>query len=330
MKLLIKNGIHEDEVNIAQISQWGGQNIISKTFALNSIDYYFSTHKYDEFERFMENNISVDGEDIGRKYFEVIRISSRKQLLSMIQFSKSSLLSVLVKDRLNGIDLQIELNRIEQILDVISKTLNNDFFGRIGDVGIRCNQQNIWEMVQQTQVIRSDGSLIEEASTYELMSDLLDLIFENQKIKPGKRMIILENIDHIVTPDEYRKVIEQMKRVVNESDTWFILTTSLDRYIDVKEELIEGIAIFGDKDIIQFPESEHLKEFVDVNWPCNERISVNRLLSYIERVGQICGNTNNLMGLKEMIFLKLLDKENLLEIQRQEYINKTEIEFLLD
>ena len=59
---------------LAPVTQLCGQNVIKKTYIFESIRRYFSTYKYREEANKWRDNVKLDNETVGRKFFTVISI----------------------------------------------------------------------------------------------------------------------------------------------------------------------------------------------------------------------------------------------------------------
>ena len=68
------------------------QNIPKKSYILESIRRYFSAYKYSEERNKWRNNVKIDDELVGRKFFTVLSVSGVVDLLMWIKWSKQRLM----------------------------------------------------------------------------------------------------------------------------------------------------------------------------------------------------------------------------------------------
>ena len=95
-------------------------------YILESIRRYFSSYKYAEKENRWRDNVFIDGKNPGRKYFSIISISSKADLLRCINLSKQSLLVEYLKELLQDFDLQKQLEQLEITVAQMFLQLNEE------------------------------------------------------------------------------------------------------------------------------------------------------------------------------------------------------------
>ena len=94
------------------ITQLCGQNIPKKSYILESIRRYFSAYKYSEERNKWRNNVKIDDELAGRKFFTVLSVSGVVDLLMWIKWSKQSLMVEYVRGLMQEFDWQLHLRTI--------------------------------------------------------------------------------------------------------------------------------------------------------------------------------------------------------------------------
>lgn len=109
----IENGITTYEINVLPMTQLVGVNIEKKDFIIKSILKYFSTAKYKEYDSKYLDNIKIDGEHVGRSYFEIYHIARIEDVISAIKVSKTSLIMKYISSKLLGYNYQLELSQLE-------------------------------------------------------------------------------------------------------------------------------------------------------------------------------------------------------------------------
>ena len=97
------------------VTQLCGQNIRKKTYIFESLRRYFSTFKYLEEKNKWRNNVKIDNEIVGRKYFSMISIKEASDIIQMIKWSKQSLMMEYVKNLIQRFDWQLHLRTVRNV-----------------------------------------------------------------------------------------------------------------------------------------------------------------------------------------------------------------------
>ena len=137
---------------LAPITQLCGQNIPRKTYILESIRRYFSTYKYSEEQNKWRNNVKIDNELVGRKFFTVLSVNEAAELLTWIKWSKQSLMVEYVKGLMQKFDWQLHLRTIDEELEEMFQLINKDL-SHLGDVELTYAVSDVWDMVQKSNVV---------------------------------------------------------------------------------------------------------------------------------------------------------------------------------
>lgn len=315
------------EIELGEITQLCGTNLNKKRFIIDSIYKYFSGHRYTEYEGNFVENVKIDNSQIGRKYFDVIRIKSIDDLIDELKISKTSAVMQWINFQLEKIEYKFELEKVEEALDGIYDNLNDVLV--YNNIGIKFNYEikSMLEILQKSYVMPEQGEFLETKTGYELLKIYLKLLLELQRLMPQQKLIILENIDHIVSIDEYNKVIQIIKGIIVNGNMRFILTTSLDGYVSVDKEILSGINVINDE-IFSFPEYEYLYKFILDNYPCQYIPSDDEVLEKIRWSIQKIGNNIAKLDFKSEIYLKLINKTLGIESNGYKKINQMELSFI--
>ena len=288
------------------ITQLCGQNIVRKTYILESFRRYFSTYKYKEEQNKWRDNIKIDGSVVGRKYFEIFSIKNVSDIISAVKYSKQSLMTEYLKQLIQNFELQKHMDSINNELEEIFRLLNNDI-NQLGELEMSYSMADIWDMVQKSDVSGSNQTALDNKNNYELIEILLNLIEKVLSYNPRKEVIILENIDHFLSSEEYTAVIAKLNDIVKKFDVYFILTTSLDGYVECDKDIFSGITIFGNIDF-QMPEFEAILHFICDNYPCNKEITEEKLKMILKKIIHRIGQRNYLCSVEENVICKLLNQ----------------------
>lgn len=275
MKIDVSEYEKKHTFGLERITQLCGQNIRKKSYILESLRKYFSTYKYNEEYNKWRNNVKIDNEIVGRKFFKLISISGISEILSLIKLSKQSLMTEYIKQLMQKFDYQNHLHIINEELEKIFQTMNNEIQD-IGSVELTYTETNIWDMIQKSSITGSNETLLEDKDNYEILLIFLNLIEEIIKINPEKMMIVLENIDHLITCEQYKNILDRLKKIVMKYDIYFILSTSMDGYVICDKELCQGITILNDIDF-QMPEFDKVAQYVNYNYPYDKNLSEKKI-----------------------------------------------------
>lgn len=294
------------EISLLQITQLCGTDFTKKNFILTSINKYFSSAKYAQYEENYQDNIRIDGEKVGRKYFLSQRISSREDLINMMKITKSSVMMKYLTSCMTEFTCQKELDCIAQHLDKLYLEINDILRKHVDTVEISYEQRNLMDIIQSSKVFGKENVAIEQLSNYELLETYFDLLKQVQMRSPEKIMIIIENIDHLVGYDEYLLLFDKMHALVNEFTIWFVITTSIEGFVVMKREFMSGINIINDI-IFVLPEIEKLYYFMKERYPCEKEIDFQIIEECIKIVIQKIGQSGYVVNMESAVMLKLIN-----------------------
>lgn len=312
---------------MAPVTQLCGQNLQRKNYICESIRKYFSTYKYSEIKNKWRDNVLIDDQCVGRKYFSIISVRQTSDIMQMIKWSKQSLMMEYVKNLMQKFDWQMHLKSIAEEVEEMFQIVNEDIT-RLGDIELTYSMSEVWDMIQKSDVSATDETDLYDKSNYELVMILLNLIDKVLEYEPKKTIVMLENIDHMVDLQEYIEVLKKTKMIARKYDIYFIFSTSLDGYAYCDEELCSGISVFGNVDF-QMPEFENICEFIRENYPCTKEISNERIQIGLSRIIQKIGQENYLYSIEENVICKLINQSMLLYDKLSEE-KLPEMDFLKD
>lgn len=288
------------------ITQLCGQNVIKKTYILESLRRYFSTYKYQEGQDKWQDNVKINNSVVGRKYFKILSIKGIDDIVNTIKCSKQSLMNEYLKQLIQQFEFQQHMNNINNELDEIFGILNNDI-NSIGNVELDYSIADTWDMVQKSDISGIDQTRIDNMSNYELIDIMMNLIEKVMGYVPRKEIIIFENIDHLLRADEYALIIERAKNIVKTFDIYFIFSTSIDGYVESDSDILEGVVVFGETDF-QMPELTDIIRFVHDNYPSNKKISEEKLKSILKRIIHRIGRMDYLCTIEENVVCKIINQ----------------------
>ena len=311
---------------LESVTQLCGQNIIKKTYILESLRRYFSTYKYREEKNKWRDNVRVDDEVIGRKFFTIFSVNGISEILMMIKWSKQSLMVEYVKQLMQKFDWQMHLRMINEELEEMFQMMNGDL-SQLGDVELSYAMSDVWDMIQKSRVTGSNETLLEDKGNYELLLIFLNLIEEVIKADPKKMLVIIENVDHLVSRKEYTDILSKLQIIGMKYDVYFVLTTSIDGYVGCDKELCSGITIFGNEDF-QMPEFDEISKYIYENYPYNKRLSEKQLQNDLKKIIHRIGQKEFLCSVEENVVCKLINQLLMLHEKWKYSENFAEIDFL--
>lgn len=245
MNMEIKLSDKTYEIGFEPIMQFCGQNILLKNSILEIIKKYFSSSKYYDYEEKIKCNIYIEGNEFGRKAFQINNINCKNDLISEIRITKNSLLSLYLKNIINEFNCQVYMNRIDDELTEIFN-IANDKMKEIGNLSLSYSISDIWEMIQKTEISgATEDEFVENKNAVELIEIYLSLLKKRMVYEPNRSLVIFENIDHMISVNDYKKILSVANKMTIDYDIHFIFSTSIDGYciIDYGNEM--GINVFN-------------------------------------------------------------------------------------
>lgn len=301
------------------ITQLCGQNIVKKTFILESFRRHFSSYKYQEGQEKWINNIKLDDSCIGRKYFSVLSIRNTEDVINTIKCTKQSLMMEYLKQLIQNFELQKRMEKISIELDSIFQILNDDI-QQLGAIELDYSVSDMWDIIQKSDIYGENQTRLDNKSGYELLGILLNLLEQKLIYFPQKQLIILENIDHFLTIEEYAVIIKTIDSIVKKYDVYFMITTSLDGYVQCGKDILSGVSILSDEDF-QMPDFDDIKKFIIENYPWNKKLSDETIEKLLEKIVQKIGKKSYLCSAEENVLCKMINQTLLLN----ESLNDEEI-----
>lgn len=311
---------------LTPVTQLCGQNIVKKTYILESIRRYFGNYKYREDKNKWRDNVRVDDNIVGRKFFTVLSVSNISEILLMIKWSKRSLMAEYVKQLMQKFDFQLHLRTISEELEMMFQMMNEEL-NQLGDIEFTYAMSEVWDMVQESDITGSDQMMLEDKDDYELLMLFLNLIEEVMDVNPKKTLVIIENIDHMISQKEYMEVLKKLQKVGRKYDIYFILSTSLNGYVGCNRDICSGIKIFGDVDF-QMPETDEMIHYINENYPCNKTISEDQMQADLTKIVQKIGQYDFLYNVEENVICKLINQTLMLYEKWPDTESMPEIAFL--
>ncbi len=316
------------EIQLLQITQLCGTDFRKKNFILTSLQKYFSNTRYAEYELSDQENIEIEGEKVGRKYFSLYSVRERNDLIRMIRLGRSTLMMDYLSDLLQEFEYQRELDGIGEHLERIYLDLNKELGESIANIEIGYEQKKLWEIIQASQITGRQEEALECLSNQQLLETYFDLLFQRQKRKPEKSLIIVENIDHMLTYPEYLSLIAKADLLCKEYDLWFVFSTSIEGFAALEREWISGVNIVNDI-IYLLPDQEEIVAFVKNHYPCEKELKTEAVMEGLRSNIQNIGKEGYDLNLTGLVVLRLINGTLCINNYAKEGINRIENSFLI-
>ena len=327
MKLTVRKQNEQYVLQFQRIVQLCGTSFKKKKYILESLKKYFSSARYAPYEETMEDNIYLDGALPGRRYFKIYAIADRSDLLHMIRLGQKTLMSEYLGCQLQEYSLQSEMEKIIEIFTNIYKQLNQIVMCDFLNIQMDFQPEKLFAIVQKSEIMTDREEAPELLSDYELLKNVFILIEKIQRKTPRKIMVIIENIDHLVTIKEYEDLFHQIDQICRSTDTWAVFSMSVEGFVFLDEKSIEGINIINDE-VISCPPLEKIQLFVERNYPCHRDFKKEDLTSLIRASVNRIGNENVTINQKSDIFLKMINSSLCIDTKVENTINNVEKNYL--
>lgn len=312
MNVEVNVGIKKYEFQLQQITQLCGMDIRAKNSIVDSLTKYFSTSKYSEYEDELRDNILICGENIGRRYFQTVLIESKSDLLAAIRLGKTSILEICLNHQMNEYDNAADIIEIENILFQSVNRINEYLARTIGEIHLDYKLDSLWSILKSSSIIADRREYLEKMDSYELFEIFLNSMSELQGISPEKRLCIFKNIDHIISPEQYGKIMEKCTELASRTDTWFITSISLQPYSYISKSNITGITIFNQGSYISLPPLEKIVNFIETNYPIQKKFDEITLLNLLASSVNLIG-LERMRHIEEEIILKMFNGSMLVD-----------------
>lgn len=311
-KMVIKDeNNNEIEINFANFTQLLGYNILKKQFIIDSLVKHFSNHRYKYEDEFMINNIKIDGEICGRKYYDTKIFSRIDDFDQELSLNKTAILNEYLSTQLNSFDFCKKQREINSIFESIIIEINKKMDIEPLDFQITAIEYGIKDIIEKNINIDFLDNTQKYYKYYiKNVNKILAYlkILENlNRINPINRLIILKDMDKYLLLAEYNKVIVKILKLIDTNNFTFIISTSAERYSYLDEERISGLNVVNDK-IFNVPSIDILYDFILNHYPYNINISKADLINLIIPIIHKIGVNEEILKFESVVSLKILNK----------------------
>lgn len=329
MNLEIRKSSMEYTVPLQLVTQICGINFEMKEYLRKSIGYHFSSHKYMDYEQDMIGNIRMNGEEVGRKYLECTMIESREDLIKQVALSKTSLGMQVLQEVLKSFDQQQIQSQVQRLIEKMYVSLNQELQLSNG-IQFVFEDSKLGDMMQSSMLTDAEGRSLAEMDNEKLLQILLDFLFQTESRDGGKRIIWINDIDHLLPYDKYCALIKNIMQRGRQYPIYFIFTMSIEGYVYLKKETVNGIVVVNDLNF-DLGDYEHIHAYILDHYPCMCEIDDESLYVYLQESVQRLANRHH-VSLRGEIIRRILNASVFLESEKTkeecDKINQLELEFL--
>ena len=305
MNLEISDFNKKYEIKLGNITQILGTNYKVKKYIYDSLIKHFSLYKYHEYDEHLESNVKIDGEVPGRKEYDIISIKDREELIEHIKLNKSTLIYEYLKNIIETLSCQKQMNILDDNLTNIFLLINEKLAQDVGDIYIDYEMQNLLHIVSKSEILTKSGSEIESLSNFKLINILFSLIKENNKFNPEKRIILFQDIDHLLNDVEYGKMISNL--LDYDKKIYIVFSLGSDNYVYLNKKLLNNVVVFNNA-YFQVPNYDSIEDFIVNHYPLNLDFSEKDVLLLLKKILNKVGIDDDRMSYKELLVKKMINK----------------------
>ena len=261
MKITIKES---EEFNLAPITQLCGMNVLKKRELLDAVLNYF-------LEKDLNCGIKVNGEAVGKEYFTIHHVMDARDLPVEFALSKNSMIYKTVSDYIHQFEAEKMMEQIDNQYAMVFQEINHRLSEHVGKISVE------YDLIKKNEELIKKCEVNVPEDNGELLTLYINLILEQNRITPEKRLIIIENVDFMVERQTYLQIIDYCNEITKGSDIWFLFSFSIPGFGVVKEELMGGITVVNDV-IYSLDEVSYVKAYVEENYPIYKEFSQTEVM----------------------------------------------------
>ena len=265
MKITIKEN---EEFNLAPVTQLCGMNVLKKRELLDAIVNYF-------LEKDLNCDIRVDGEVVGKEYFTIHHIMDKRDFAAEFAFSKNSMIYKTVLNYIHQFETEKMMEQIDNQYAMVFREINHRLSKNVGKISVE------YDLIKKNEELIKKCEVNVPEDNGELLVLYINLMLEQNRIAPEKRLIIIENVDFMIERQKYLQIIDYCSEAAKESDIWFLFSVSIPGFGVVKEELMDGITVVNDI-IYSFDEVSYVKTYVEENYPRYKEFAQTEIMEALQ------------------------------------------------
>lgn len=308
------------DINFGQFTQIIGQNQQLKYYMWQLLMWYFDGKKYSEEDLSLFNQeepeILSDGKVLKRKDFKVISISDIQDLLEQMSYKKGTVAFDFMKLKLDTIDVMTEVDGINDRLDRISLTVNQNLNLSIDNVTYHTESCLVTSEQLLSKYFQPYFNYQEKNIAFEFVNNetkvmfLLKMIKEKLKNDTGNILLVFKNMDDYLDYSSFIRICESITQITSEFPNFYCtIFPSNESYLYVTKETIESVTIVSDY-IESLYDLDFMYERFVGRYPSNNVPTKKEFLILLQKnASYLFSNqiTYVSLGISDMVAIKILN-----------------------
>ncbi|VED92261.1 CRISPR-associated protein Cas7 [Streptococcus equinus] len=308
------------DINFGQFTQIIGQNQQLKYYMWQLLMWYFDGKKYSEEDLSLFNQeepeILSDGKVLKRKDFKVISISDIQDLLEQMSYKKGTVAFDFMKLKLDTIDVMTEVDGINDRLDRISLTVNQNLNLSIDNVTYHTESCLVTSEQLLSKYFQPYFNYQEKNIAFEFVNNetkvmfLLKMIKEKLKNDTGNILLVFKNMDDYLDYSSFIRICESITQITSEFPNFYCtIFPSNESYLYVTKETIESVTIVSEY-IESLYDLDFMYERFVGRYPSNNIPTKKEFLILLQKnASYLFSNqiTYVSLGISDMVAIKILN-----------------------
>lgn len=308
------------DINFGQFTQIIGQNQQLKYYMWQLLMWYFDGKKYSEEDLSLFNQeepeILSDGKVLKRKDFKVISISDIQDLLEQMSYKKGTVAFDFMKLKLDTIDVMTEVDGINDRLDRISLTVNQNLNLSIDNVTYHTESCLVTSEQLLSKYFQPYFNYQEKNIAFEFVNNetkvmfLLKMIKGKLKNDTGNILLVFKNMDDYLDYSSFIRICESITQITSEFPNFYCtIFPSNESYLYVTKETIESVTIVSDY-IESLYDLDFMYERFVGRYPSNNIPTKKEFLILLQKNASYLFSdqiTYVSLGISDMVAIKILN-----------------------
>lgn len=308
------------DINFGQFTQIIGQNQQLKYYMWQLLMWYFDGKKYSEEDLSLFNQeepeILSDGKVLKRKDFKVISISDIQDLLEQMSYKKGTVAFDFMKLKLDTIDVMTEVDGINDRLDRISLTVNQNLNLSIDNVTYHTESCLVTSEQLLSKYFQPYFNYQEKNIAFEFVNNetkvmfLLKMIKEKLKNDTSNILLVFKNMDDYLDYSSFIRICESITQITSEFPNFYCtIFPSNESYLYVTKEIIESVTIVSDY-IESLYDLDFMYERFVGRYPSNNVPTKKEFLILLQKNASYLFSdqiTYVSLGISDMVAIKILN-----------------------